>query len=290
MKTLIITPFLNEDAVLRELIESFIAQSNPITRWVLVDDGSTDKSVEIIKEYLEKYDWIRLVQLNHNQKRSIGAKIINAFNSGLATENPADYNIIMKIDADLVLPSNYVQEITKEFEENPRLGLCGGVCGLVVDGEIKLEQKTNLDHVRGALKAYRLDCFKEIGGLVNKMGWDSVDEYKTRFANWEVKVLPNLMVAHLKETNIKTGHAKASFKNGIMLYTIRFDFPLLMTNVLKRLFWKPYIIQGLAIFAGYFYALFTREERIINPQLGTFIRSYRYSKIMERFLKSKTVK
>lgn len=284
MKAVIITPFLNEETVIGDLIQSVITQELPPKKWVLVDDGSTDNSVKIIKEAAKNIDWISLIQLEHkNQKRSIGAKIINAFNKGLETISIDDYDIIMKIDADLILPKNYIKEIANQFENNPKIGLCGGVCGLIENGDVKLESKTNLDHVRGALKAYRKECFQEMGGLVNRMGWDSVDEYKTRYNKWEVKVLPDLMVSHLKETNIKTGHARASFKNGIMLYTIRFDIPLLMTNVLKRLFWKPYIIQGLAILCGYCYAFLSREEKIINKQLGKFIRSYRYKKIVERF-------
>ncbi len=283
MKTVLITPFLNEETVIGDLIKSVIAQELQPAKWVLVDDGSSDNSVNIIKKITKDKDWISLVQLDHkSQKRSIGAKIINAFNSGLATISINDYDIIMKLDADLILPENYIKEITRQFTKNPSIGLCGGVCGLVEKGEIKLERKTNLDHVRGALKAYRRECFQEIGGLVNRMGWDSVDEYKTRYKNWEVKVLPDLMVTHLKETNIKTGYTRASFKNGIMLYTIRFDFPLLMTNVLKRFLWKPYIIQGLAILFGYCYAFLFREEKIIDKKLGKFIRKYRYSKIVEK--------
>lgn len=286
MKTLIITPFLNEEAVIRDLINSVISQDKQVSKWVLVDDGSTDKSAEIIEEYLPENPWICIVKLDHkNKKRSIGAKIINAFNNGLESVRLKDYQVIMKIDADLILPKNYIYEITSQFEKNPRLGLCGGVCGLVKNEQVILESKTNLDHVRGALKAYRRECFIEIGGLVNKMGWDSIDEYKIRYSNWDIKVLPDLMVVHLKETNIKTGHTRASFKNGIMLYTIRVDFPLLMTNVLKRLLWKPYIIQGLAVYYGYFFALITGEEKIVSKNLGKFIRRYRYSKIKEKLFK-----
>ena len=284
MKTIIITPFLNEEAVIGDLIKSVISQQLKPSKWVLVDDGSTDKSLQIIQELAKYYDWISVLQLDHKtKKRSIGAKIINAFNSGLGTISIDDYDIIMKLDADLILPENYIKEIAQQFKNNPSIGLCGGVCGIVKQGEIKLESKTNLDHIRGALKAYRKECFKQIGGLVNRMGWDSLDEYKARYHNWEVKVIPDLMVTHLKETNIKTGHVRASFKNGIMLYTIRFDIPLLMTNVLKRFLWKPYLIQGLALFYGFIYALVTREKKIVDEELGKYIRSYRYKKILEKF-------
>ena len=161
-----------------------------------------------------------------------------------------------------------------------------GCMWLIKQGEVKLESKTNLDHVRGALKAYRKDCFKQIGGLVNRMGWDSVDEYKARYHNWKVKVIPDLMVAHLKETNIKTGHTRASFKMDYALYD-SFRHPTFNDKCLKRLLWKPYIIQGIAILCGYFYAFLFREEKIIDKKLGRFIRKYRYSKIIARFTNTK---
>ena len=130
MKVVIITPFLNEEAAIDHLIKSMISQEVQPTRWVLVDDGSKDNSVNIINGYTKDYDWISLVKLDHkSQKRSIGAKIINAFNKGLETISVDDYDVIMKIDADLILPKNYISEITHQFTTNEKIGLCGGVCG-----------------------------------------------------------------------------------------------------------------------------------------------------------------
>ena len=288
MKVVVITPFLNEEKVLGDLIKSMISQNLKPNRWILVNDGSTDNSENIIKKISSNLNWITLVNLDtKKEKRNIGGKIINAFNEGLKVISIDNYDIIMKLDADLILPKNYIKKICEEFINHPSIGICGGICFVKNNNKFKIEYKSNLDHVRGALKAYRKECFIQIGGLINKMGWDSIDEYKARFYNWEVSVIKDLIVHHLKETNVKTGHIRASFKNGVMLYTIRFDIPLLMTNVIKRSFWKPYIIQGGAIFLGYLYALLTREKKIVDKKLGSYIRQYRYNKIVKRFRCSK---
>ena len=101
MKTIIITPFLNEEAVIGDLIKSVISQQLKPAKWVLVDDGSSDKSIQIIQELAKDYNWISVLQLDHKtKKRSIGAKIINAFNSGLGTVSMDDYDIIMKLDGE----------------------------------------------------------------------------------------------------------------------------------------------------------------------------------------------
>jgi len=118
---------------------------------------------------------------------------------------------------------------------------------------------------------------------MENMGWDSVDEYKARFLNWKVKVIPDLKAIHLRKTNSEISFTKAGFKNGKMLYKIRARFIVMMTNAVKRLFWKPYLIQGLALFYGFMYALVTREKKIVDVKLGKYIRSYRYKKILEKF-------
>jgi len=282
MKTLIITPFLNEELILKKSIESILNLEVKPEKWILVNDGSTDNSLQIAEDLCQNIDWISIITLDtQNIKRNIGSKIISAFNKGLETVDHNDYEIIMKLDADVILPTNYLKEIIRAFKSDDRIGICGGVC--ILKDSLVREKVANTDHLRGPIKAYRLKCFNQIEGLMEKMGWDSIDEYKAMYLNWKVKVIENLTVVHLKPTNVKIGFGRAGFKNGIMLYTIRFDIPLLMTNVLKRLLWKPYIIQGLGVLYGYCYAFLSREEKIIDKKLGKFIRKYRYSKIAARF-------
>ena len=147
-----------------------------------------------------------------------------------------------------------------------------------------VENETNIeDHVRGAIKAYRRECFEDINGLVRAMGWDTIDEHNARYKGWQVLVLPNLHVLHQRSTHQEYGFVKAAFRNGIMLYTIRMNIFLLITNCMKKMFKKPYLILSLSMFLGYFLSLMKREKKIVNKDLGRFIRKYRYRRILEKY-------
>ena len=134
-----------------------------------------------------------------------------------------------------------------------------------------------------AIKAYRKECFEDIGGLKAAMGWDTIDEHHARYRGWLVLVLPSLQVVHQRSTNQEYGFIKAAYRNGIMLYTIRMDIFLLLTNCVKRIFKKPYFILSLSMFIGYLISFLFRETKIVNKDLGSFIRKYRYRKILEKY-------
>ena len=283
MKILIVTPACNEERHLSQLIDSMLAQSLLPAEWIIVDDGSVDNTINIIQKAAIKYSWIRYLRKEKIGPRSPGKSVVDTFYFGLNNKNIIDYDIIMKLDADLVLPSHYLESIKNQFNTNVKIGICGGVCAIQLGNEYVLEKETNIeDHIRGAIKAYRRECFEDIGGLVKAMGWDTVDEHTARYHGWLVVVLPKLIVRHQRSTHQEYGFVKAAFRNGRMLYSIRMGLFLLFTNCIKKIYKKPYFILGLAMFFGYILSFFRREKRIVNKELGRFIRKYRYSKIWEK--------
>ena len=171
LKFLIITPSCNEEKFLPNLIQSVVKQNLLPDEWIIVDDGSVDDTINIIKEASLKHPWIRYVRREKEEKRSPGKSVINAFYKGFNNRNIDNFDIVVKLDADLSLPKDYFETISNTMINNPEIGICGGVC--TVNGV--LEKITNLDHVRGAIKSYSKDCFKQIGGLITSMGWDTID-------------------------------------------------------------------------------------------------------------------
>ncbi len=283
MKVLIVTPACNEEKHLSELIDSIINQSILPAQWIIVDDGSTDNTSNVIKQSIMKYSWIKYLRKEKTGPRSPGKSVMETFYFGFNNRTLTEYDIVLKLDADLVLPSNYLETIVNEFKKNSKTGIAGGVCVVESNDNYVLEQETNLDHIRGAIKAYRKECFEEIGGLVKKMGWDTVDEHHARFKGWEVSVLNHLEVVHQRSTHQEYGFVKAAFRNGQMLYSIRMDVFLVIGNSIKKVFKFPYFLLGASMFLGYLFAFFSRHERIVNKDLGKFIRRYRYKKIFQRF-------
>ena len=278
LKFLIITPSCNEEVFLPNLIESVVNQNFLPDEWIIVDDGSVDNSINIIKEASLKNPWIRYIRKEKKEKRSPGKNVIDTFYKGFNNRNINDFDVVVKLDADLSLPKDYFATINREMIKNSNIGICGGIC--TVNGNV--EGLTNLDHVRGAIKAYRKECFNQIGGLLNSMGWDTVDEHHARFLGWQVYVIDKLKVEHHRETNYEFGFYRAAFKNGKMLYYIRMDFFLLIINCLKWSFRFPFIILGFVLFLGYIAAFFSNENKIVSRDLGKFIRMYRYKKIKEK--------
>ena len=282
MKILIITPACNEEEHLPSLIESVLAQSYLPAEWVIVDDGSIDNSSNVIQKAAIKYDWIKYLRHEKTGLRSPGKSVMDAFYFGFNNRDIIDYDIVMKLDADLILPKNYLATIINQFQANSKIGICGGVCLVQKDNNYILEKEANLDHVRGAIKSYRQKCFQDIGGLVKKMGWDTVDEHSARFKGWVVFVLPELKVMHQRSTHQEYGFIKAAFRNGKMLYSIRMDIFLLFGNCIKKSLKQPYLLLGIAMFIGYVSAFFTRYDKIVSKDLGRFIRKYRYEQILKK--------
>ena len=284
MKILIITPACNEERNLPLLIKSVVNQSFLPLEWIIVDDGSKDNTSNVIQKAAVKFSWIKYLRKEKFNVRSPGKSVMETFYFGYNYKSSKEYDIVMKLDADLVLPFNYLESIVNEFKINSKVGICGGICVLKNKSQFHIERATNLDHVRGAIKAYRRQCFNSIGGLIKNMGWDTVDEHHARFNGWDVIVKAELQVIHQRPTHQEFGYLRAAFRNGQMLYTIRMDLILLMGNCMKLLIKSPYLLLSLSMFFGYFSAFFRRKNFIVSKDLGRFIRKYRYKMLLKKII------
>ena len=206
MKYYVIIPAYNEEAFMSLTLQSLVEQTVLPTKIVVVNDNSTDKTPEIVSEFASKYPFITLVNKKSDAIHLPGSKVIQAFHEG--EKNIDDhYDIIAKVDADLIFPKNYFETIIKHFESDDRIGMAGGFCYIEKNSNWILENLTDKDHIRGALKAYRKETFKQIGGLKPQMGWDTVDELLCKFYNWKVVTDESLHVKHLKPTGASYNQA-----------------------------------------------------------------------------------
>lgn len=274
---IIITPVFNESQHLNTFIKSIISQTLPPSIFCLVDDNSTDNSAEIIKNYSTKYDWINYVYHKSGDHKSQGGKIVNAFNYGLSKLDISDAYFLSKIDADLELPHDYFEKIFQVFSNNYKVGICGGKIIENTNGQwVKTIQDDYF--VRGALKSYRLECFKEIGGIKPVLGWDGLDIMMALHKNWETCVLP-IDVKHFRvassdydvsELNFRLG--RANYQNGSNL------FLTLIRSTVK--IWRQKTIKGGYSFLKGF--LQARNEKIplnVDEQLKRFINNFHMKRI-----------
>ena len=282
MRVYIIIPAHNEEKYIHSTLASLCNQTILPDKILVVNDNSTDKTEEIIKSYIAENKFLNILNISSSGEHIPGSKVINAFNAGL-NELDENYDIICKFDADLIFPENYIETIISYFKKDDRIGLAGGFCFIDKNGEWTLENLTNEDHVRGALKAYRKNCFKDIGGLKSSMGWDTVDELLAQYHNWQIVTDKKLKVKHLKPTG-KTYNKKAKYKQGEAFYRLRYGLIITIIASLKLALLKRKPLFFLDYIKGYFQAKKANLAFLVSEKEGEFIRKLRWKKMKKKLL------
>ncbi|PHQ29434.1 glycosyltransferase [Leeuwenhoekiella nanhaiensis] len=280
MRMAVIIPAYNEADLIAKTLDSLLAQSYKAENIIVVDDGSTDETPKIIASYSEKHPEIQLVEKKSEAAHLPGSKVVQAFNYGLK-HLKTDYDLLCKFDADLIFPDNYLKTVKQAFEQNPKLGMYGGFCYVERNGSWELENLTNKDHIRGALKCYRKACFEAIGGLKTAMGWDTLDELLAQYHGWEVATNTDLQVKHLKPTG-HTYSAKAKYKQGEAFYGMRYGFILTGIASAKLAMRKKSLRLFKNYLSGYLRAKQKHLPFLVTKEEGAFIRKLRWKKIREK--------
>lgn len=197
MRFLIIIPAHNEENNLPFTLDSLQRQRFGDFGVVIVNDGSTDKTAEVIKEYSDTDERFKTINLQKSLHQP-GSKVVNAFRKGLEAQNLDDFDIICKFDADVIFPENYLEKIEKAFRDNPDYGLVGGLLYIEKNGNWVYEGNSNKNHVRGPLKAYRKESFVQMNGIRETLGWDNIDAILLQNLGWKEVVLDELHVKLIK--------------------------------------------------------------------------------------------
>lgn len=280
MNYYIVIPTYNEEKFISLTLQSIVEQTVLPSKVVVVNDGSTDKTEEIVNSFVEKYSFISVVNKSSDAIHLPGSKVIQAFQKGLEILDD-NYDIMVKIDADLIFPSNYFETIIQHFQLDERIGMVGGFCYIEKNGEWILENLTDKDHIRGALKAYRKETFKEIGGLKPAMGWDTVDELLCKFYNWKVVTDESLHVKHLKPTGASYNKA-ARYKQGEAFYSLGYGFFITAIASLKLAMRKGKPLLFMDYIKGFWKAKWSKKPLLVTPEQAKFIRNYRWKKMKEK--------
>ena len=274
----IIMPAHNEEHFLAQSLNSVINQSLLPTKIIVVNDNSTDKTEAIIDAFTDNTPFVEKLNTFSSTEHIPGSKVINAFNKGLEILR-LDYDFIVKLDADIILPNHYFKTIAKIFEMRPKVGIAGGFAyEQEVSGMWKLNHPMNKDHVRGAFKAYSQDCFKAIGGLKNAMGWDTVDELLAKYHGYTIYTDNSLKTKHLRPLG-KAYDTKATQLQGKAMYTMRYGFLITIIASVKMA-WKQ---QKVKVFIdnckGYLNAKKDKSPFLVSKKEGIFIRKLRWRNI-----------
>ena len=270
LRHVVVTPSRNESAFLPELAESVAKQSIIPSMWIVVLHNSQDESRRIMEGYSKRFDWISVISVNDNSKRRRGGQIASLVNKGLELCGK-DWDFFSKIDADMVLPNDYFEQIFTEFNSSAKLGITSGSC-YTMDRGRKRTEKVSPDHTRGGLKTYRRQCLDEIGGIMELDGWDGIDNIMAQMVGWETKPINRLEVLHQRTTGSHSGVVSGCFESGRFAHSMGY-YPLFMfARSIHRMARRPFIIGGISMFMGYSYSILTRQKRQTEPTVVAYLR------------------
>lgn len=283
-KYVLVTPTRDEEAVIGETIASVTSQTCLPAQWIIVSDGSTDRTDAIIDAARAEHPWITLIQLPSRDSRCFGA-VARATKLAIKALEVDDWEFIGLLDSDLRFSSDYFAQVIHAFEQNPKLGLAGG---RVLDpSENPKKLPDNRHDVPGAVQFFRRDCFESLSDIhaIPEGGWDMLTCAESRMNGFETKLLTNLTVDHLKPRNIAHGGIiRRRWQMGVRDYALGYHPAFETVKCLRKIRQSPVILSSVFWWCGYITAFLSRKKRRILEALLRYIRREQIQRLRKTFI------
>jgi len=277
----LITPARNEETFIEKTIESMIRQTHLPLKWVIVDDGSTDKTPQIVGRYLSQYPWIEMVQRSQRKDRSFAGKA-GAFKAGSETVEGLPYEIIGNVDADISFDKDHFEFLARKFSEDPRLGVAGTIFKEEGGYSSDRDSFEGQEHVSGQCQLFRRQCWEEIGGYIPHRagGIDWMAVTTARMKGWKTRSYREKPFFHHRHLGTaECGTVSALFLYGERDYYLGWHPLWEFCRVGYRTMKYPYIVGGLALGAGFCWAFLRRTPRPVSHELMLFHRKEQMNKL-----------
>jgi len=295
----LISPCRDEADAMRRTLDSVLGQTVPPDLWVIVDDGSTDATPQILAEYAAKHPCLRVVPRPDRGERKVGPGVIEAFYAGLDTVDLREFDYLAKIDLDLDLPPRYFEQLIDRMNADPRLGTISGkpyfppqvLGGGKAPSRDELLKGDRFDTSQlmaegcgdemsvGMIKFYRASCFEQVGGFVREVMWDGIDCHRCRMLGWKACSWdePDLRFVHLRPMgSSQKGIFTGRMRHGFGQYFMGTSLAYLTVSAVSRMARPPYVLGGLAIWWGYVSAMLKGVPRYQEPGFRRFLRAYQW--------------
>jgi biofilm PGA synthesis N-glycosyltransferase PgaC len=279
IRYVVITPARDEAQHIAETILSVAEQTIRPLEWVIVNDGSTDGTGDILERCAAEYSWIAVLHRPDRGVRKNGMGVIEAFACGYQSLRTAEWDFIAKLDGDVCLNSDYFESCFREFQKDPSLGVGGGLICHLENGVLKVEDCPRF-HVRGATKIYSRACWDAIGGLLKAPGWDTVDEVKANMLGWKTRTFRHLKVLHRRRTGAADGAWRNSVKDGRADYTSGYHPLFMFLKCVKRLVRRPMVVGSLGLLYGFISAYLKRTPQVNDRALIHYVRRQQLRRLL----------
>lgn len=280
----LITPARDEAEFIETTIQSVMRQTVSPLKWIIVSDGSTDGTDEIVQRYASECPWIELIRMPERRERHFAGKV-HAFNAGYARVKDLPYEVIGNLDADVSFDENYFLFLLQKLQENPALGVVGSAFR-DNSGQGYDYRFVSSEHVTGTCQLFRRSCFEEIGGYVPvKSGAvDAIAVITARMKGWKTRTFVEKVAIHHRSFGTAE-HAvlAAKFRLGRKDYSVG-NHPLWEAfRTVYQMSKPPRVVGGLMVASGYLWALARRVERPVSAEFIAFHRAEELARLRKRF-------
>ena len=282
----LVTPARNEESHIARAIDAVLAQTKRPLRWIIVSDGSTDRTEEIVAAYAAEHDFIELMRSSRDVgPHDFGSKV-NAFKLGYARLAGEPFDFVGNLDADVSFEPDYFEILLGRFAREDHLGLAGGMVLELVDGEFR-HRWISLNSVCGAVQLFRREVFERIGGFapLRLGGVDSLAEIKTRMHGWSVETFPDLKVKHHRRfTSGKRSIYSTRLYQGVVHYMLGYHPLFQLAAGLRRLAERPRIVGSLLVMSGYLWGFVGIRKRPVPDDVVRFLRSEQRGRLRDALM------
>ena len=269
----LVTAAYNEEKCIEKVIQSIVAQTLPPKRWIVVSDGSTDRTDEIVKTYAAQHPFIELVRIFEDHPRNFNAQV-NAINLGFSLLMDTNCAFVGNLDADVTLGPDYFDRLLDEFEKDPGLGLAGGYIYEEQGGQFRIRPGNSISSVAHGVHCFRRECLALLGGY-EPFSWGGTDTHagiRLRMLGWRVESIPTLPAYHHRPAGGGFGAMRYRFRGGMMDHYFGTHPLFEIFRVVRRMAYAPYIVGGLVRMAGFLWAYCKCAKREVSPEFIEFLR------------------
>lgn len=278
----LVTAAYNEERFIEQTIQSVISQTIVPAKWMIVSDGSTDRTDEIVTSYSRVYPFIQLHRILENHPRNFAAQV-NAICAGYSLLDSMHFEFMGNLDADISIDRDYFEFLLRRFHSDPDLGLAGGYIQEKVRGVFRNRPANTQRSVAHAIQFFRRECFDEVGNYtpLRYGGPDWVAEVRARQLGWTVRAYPNLPVRHLRPTAQAEGLLRGRFRQGRMDYSVGSLAAFELLKCVRRLLERPLVIGAIARYIGFCFSSVSRAPRLVSDDFVCYLRKEQRQRLRE---------